>query len=211
MSIFSKNYNLPYDILLSAMVRENRLLFTDLFRILFLIQFWIRIRIRIRNVYFGSGSGQKFRILTDPDPQHCLEVFLCLKTINYAIFLSAMVRENHAVLGRRNIDFWRAVFYQNIDPWYSVFIGRQATDSERAGESEVRLPEDQRMEDLSPGHRHGWHYRHGGRNWFSSDMRIWTQKFTSMGNRIRICRIQSVPSHWKNFFLHFFILFSNIL
>jgi hypothetical protein len=37
-----------------------RLLFTDLFRILFRIQFWIRIRIRIRNVYFGSGS--------DPDP-----------------------------------------------------------------------------------------------------------------------------------------------
>jgi hypothetical protein len=42
-----------------------RLLFTDLFRILFRIQFWIwiriRIRIRIRNDYFGSGSGQKFR------------------------------------------------------------------------------------------------------------------------------------------------------
>jgi hypothetical protein len=41
-----------------------RLLFTDLFR--------IRIRIRIKNIYFGSGSGQKFRILPDlvSDPQH---------------------------------------------------------------------------------------------------------------------------------------------
>jgi hypothetical protein len=48
------------------------------FRIRFWIRFWIRIRIRIQNVYFGSGSGQKFRILTDPvpdpDPQHCLYI-----------------------------------------------------------------------------------------------------------------------------------------
>jgi hypothetical protein len=60
-----------------------RLLFTDLFRIRFRIWFRIRnrirIRIRIRYVYFGSGSGQKFRILTDPVsvpdpvPQHCLK------------------------------------------------------------------------------------------------------------------------------------------
>ncbi len=35
-----------------------RLLFTEFFR----IQFWIR------NVYFGSGSSQKFKILPDPVP-----------------------------------------------------------------------------------------------------------------------------------------------
>jgi len=50
---------------------NKRLLFTNLFR--------IRFRIRIQNVYFGSGSGQKFRILCDqdlvmdPDPQHCYQ------------------------------------------------------------------------------------------------------------------------------------------
>ncbi len=48
-----------------------RLLFTALFR----IRFRIWIQIRIQNVYFGSKSGQKFRVLTDPvldpDPQLC--------------------------------------------------------------------------------------------------------------------------------------------
>jgi hypothetical protein len=57
-----------------------RLLFTDLFRIQFRIRIQIRIRIRIPNpdpkrLYrYRIGSGQKFRILPDPDPQHCGQV-----------------------------------------------------------------------------------------------------------------------------------------
>jgi len=95
--------------------------------------------------------------------KYYLEVLLCLfslKTIIYAMLLSAMVLENHAV-------FWGKIliskgggginirFLPKHRPLMFCFIGRQATDSERAGESEVRVPEDQRVEDLSPGHRHG--------------------------------------------------------
>ncbi len=49
---------------------KMRLIFSDLYRIWFQIRIWIRIRIWIQNVWFQFriGSGQKFRILTDPDP-----------------------------------------------------------------------------------------------------------------------------------------------
>jgi hypothetical protein len=68
-------------------------------------------------------------------------------------------RKSRCFLGK-NIDFQRGGginirFLPKHRPLMFCFIGRQATDSERAGESEVRVPEDQRVEDLSPGHRHG--------------------------------------------------------
>jgi hypothetical protein len=55
-----------------------------------------------------------------------------LKTIIYAILSESMLRENHAVLGGKNINFQgggggakKTVFPQNKNPWYMVFLNPQ--------------------------------------------------------------------------------------
>jgi hypothetical protein len=47
-----------------------RLLFTDLFRILFRIQFWIRIRSKVSDPY-GPGSGSATLLLSLPEARYC--------------------------------------------------------------------------------------------------------------------------------------------